>query len=77
MVQRTYSTGLAQVLSICLGATQLIGASPGATDLPLLLKRGVERGYPGIAFLAQSSDGTIRSASAGYSDLENHTPMRV
>jgi D-alanyl-D-alanine carboxypeptidase len=50
-----------------------------ADDLPLklLLQKGIERGYPGIAVLTQSADGNVRSAAVGYSDLENHTPMRV
>lgn len=42
-----------------------------------LLRKGVQRGYPGIAMLIQSASGTVRSAAAGYSDLENRTPMRV
>jgi len=50
-----------------------------ADDLPLksLLQKGIERGYPGIAVLTQSANGEVRSAAAGYSDLENRTPMRV
>jgi D-alanyl-D-alanine carboxypeptidase len=42
-----------------------------------LLQKGIDRGYPGIAVLIQSSDGKTRSAAAGYSDLENRVPMRV
>lgn len=46
-------------------------------SLKSLLQKGIERGYPGIAVLAQAADGKIRSAAVGYSDLENRTPMRV
>jgi CubicO group peptidase (beta-lactamase class C family) len=42
-----------------------------------LLQKGIERGYPGIAMMIQSADGSIDSAAAGYSDLEHHVPMRV
>jgi D-alanyl-D-alanine carboxypeptidase len=41
------------------------------------LQKGIDRGYPGIAVLIQSSDGKTRSAAEGYSDLENRVPMRV
>jgi D-alanyl-D-alanine carboxypeptidase len=46
-------------------------------ELTAILKVGVKRGYPGIAMLTQSSDGKIRSAAAGYSDLEKHIALRV
>jgi D-alanyl-D-alanine carboxypeptidase len=55
--------------------------APGATGddpaLKALLQNGVEHGYPGIAFLTQAGNGKIRSAAAGYSSLEKHTPLRV
>jgi D-alanyl-D-alanine carboxypeptidase len=49
----------------------------GDPNLKSLLQKGIDRGYPGIAVLVQSADGGTQSAAAGYSDLENHTPMRV
>ena len=66
-----------QVLLLCASATCSFCADSADRDLKSLLQKGVDRGYPGIAVLIQSPDGKIRSAAAGYSDLENRTPMRV
>jgi D-alanyl-D-alanine carboxypeptidase len=77
MTQQVFRSVAAQVLLFCVGATYLFCANPGDVSVQLLLQKGVDRGYPGIAMLAQSANGKIRSAAAGYSDLENHTPMRV
>ena len=52
-------------------------ANPNDTRLQSMLQKGIDRNYPGVAFLTQSPDGKIRSAAAGYSDIENHTPLRV
>jgi D-alanyl-D-alanine carboxypeptidase len=53
------------------------GVTTDDPPLKSLLQKGIKRGYPGIVVLTQSHDGKIRSAAAGYSDLENRTPMRV
>jgi D-alanyl-D-alanine carboxypeptidase len=66
-----------QVLLFSTGAACSFRANSGDPYLKSLLQRGIERGYPGIAVLTQSANGRIQSAAAGYSDLENHTPMRV
>ena len=46
-------------------------------QLRILLQKGIEHGYPGVAMLIQSGDGKTRSAAVGYSDLEHHTPLRT
>jgi D-alanyl-D-alanine carboxypeptidase len=66
-----------QVLLFCAGAVYLFCANFDDPSVKSLLQKGIDRGYPGIAVLIQSADGRIRSAAAGYSDLENKTPMRV
>jgi D-alanyl-D-alanine carboxypeptidase len=63
-----------QVLLFCAATTYLLCDD---SSVKSLLQKGVDRGYPGIAVLIQSSDGKIRSAAAGYSDLEHRVPMRV
>jgi len=65
------------LLLCCVGATYVLCAKPGDPNLKSLLQKGIDRGYPGIAVLIQSANGRTQSAAAGYSDLENHTPMRV
>jgi D-alanyl-D-alanine carboxypeptidase len=46
-------------------------------QLKVLLQKGIDRGYPGIAMLVQSRDGKTHSAALGYSDLEHHAPLRI
>jgi len=52
-------------------------ADSDTTRLRLLLQKGVDRGYPGIAVMIEPAKGAIESSAAGYSDLEHHVPMRV
>jgi CubicO group peptidase (beta-lactamase class C family) len=66
-----------QLLLLFVGGTCSFCANLGGPSLESLLQKGIDRGYPGVAVLTQSTDGRIQSAAAGYSDLENHTPMRV
>jgi D-alanyl-D-alanine carboxypeptidase len=66
-----------QVLLFCAATTYLFCTNLDDSSLKSLLQKGIDRGYPGIAVLIQSPDGRIRSAAAGYSDLEKRTPMRV
>jgi D-alanyl-D-alanine carboxypeptidase len=42
-----------------------------------LLQKGVANGYPGIAMLVEDGPGSIRSAAAGFSDIEHKTSMRA
>lgn len=42
-----------------------------------LLQKGVDRGYPAVAMLIQTANGTIRAAATGHSDLERLTPVNV
>jgi D-alanyl-D-alanine carboxypeptidase len=65
------------VLLFCAATTYLFCTNLDDSSLKSLLQKGIDRGYPGIAVLIQSADGRIRSAAAGYSDLEKRTPMRV
>lgn len=67
----------AQLLLFFVGGTCSFCANLGGPSLESRLQKGIDRGYPGVAVLTQSTDGRIQSAAAGYSDLENHTPMRV
>jgi D-alanyl-D-alanine carboxypeptidase len=67
---------LPAVLVISWAANAFCTPNP-ALELQSLLQAGVDRGYPGIAMLVQSSNGKQYSAAAGFSDLENRTPMRV
>ena len=66
-----------QVLLFCAATTYLFCTNLDDSSLKSLLQKGIDRGYPGIAVLIQSADDRIRSAAAGYSDLEKRTPMRV
>ncbi len=66
-----------QVLLFCAATTYLFCTDLDDSSLKSLLQKGIDRGYPGIAVLIQSADDRIRSAAAGYSDLEKRTPMRV
>jgi len=59
-----------------------LGASSSllAADDPRLaeaLAPGLERGYPGLAALVESSAGGDRAAAVGFADLVRRTPMRV
>jgi D-alanyl-D-alanine carboxypeptidase len=72
-----FSSAAAQLLLLSVVATCWLTTDQGDPYLKSLLQKGIERGYPGMAVLTQSTDGRIRSAAAGYSDLENHVPMRV
>lgn len=65
------------VLLLCAGTMCSFCATPDDPALKSLLQKGMARGYPGIAVLAQAADGKIRSAAVGYSDLEKRTPIRV
>ena len=77
MPRQVFCSTAVQVLLCCASATYVLCTHPGDPNLKLLLQKGVDQGYPGIAVLIQSADGRTQSAAAGYSDLENHTPMRV
>jgi D-alanyl-D-alanine carboxypeptidase len=76
MPQPKFRSVALQVL-LFFGATCSFCANPSDLFLKSLLQRGIDLGYPGMAVLTQSSDGKVQSAAAGFSDLENHTPMRV
>jgi D-alanyl-D-alanine carboxypeptidase len=65
------------VLLFYAATTYLFCTNLDDSPLKSLLQKGIDRGYPGIAVLVQSANGRIRSAAAGYSDLEKRTPMRV
>jgi D-alanyl-D-alanine carboxypeptidase len=77
MLQPVFRYVAVQVLLLFVSATCSFCLNPGNSPLKSLLQKGIDLGYPGIAVLTQSADGKIQSAAAGYSDLENHTPMRV
>ena len=62
-------------LILILSAMFCFGASD--PEPAALLQKGVTRGFPGIALMIRDGKGTIRSAAAGYSDLEHHTAMKV
>lgn len=62
------------VVSYAFGALGASGSDPG---LKKLLQAGVGRGYPGVAMIIESSNGSIHAAAAGYSNLEKRTPLRV
>ena len=67
----------AQLLLLSAAATCWLRADQSDPYLKLLLQKGIQRGYPGVAVLIESADGRIQSAAVGYADLENHVPMRV
>ncbi|MCI0416883.1 beta-lactamase family protein, partial [bacterium] len=46
-------------------------------QLEELLKKGLQRGYPGIGVLVENRKGEIHAAAVGYSDLENQALLRV
>ncbi len=71
------SSDLFLLLVLCLTVTDSLCALPNDARVKALLQNGIHRGYPGVAFLAQSADGRIRSAAVGYSDLEKHIRLRV
>ena len=77
MPQHVTRSVAVQVLLFCAATAYLFCANFDDSSVQSLLQKGIDRGYPGIAVLIQSTDGKIRSAAAGYSDLENRTPMRV
>ncbi len=77
MLQPVFRSIVVPLLLFFVGGMCSFCANLGDPSLAPLLQKGIDRGYPGIAVLAQSADGRIQSAAAGYSDLENHTPMRV
>jgi len=72
-----FRSAAAQLLLLSAVATCWLRADEGDPYLKSLLQKGIKRGYPGMAVLTQSADGRIQSAAVGYSDLENHVPMRV
>ena len=77
MPQHVSRSVAVQVFLFCAATTYLFCANLEDSSVKSLLQKGIDRGYPGIAVLIHSADGRIRSAAAGYSDLENRTPMRV
>ena len=77
MPQHVLRSVAVQVFLFCAATTYLFCANLEDSSVKSLLQKCIDRGYPGIAVLIQSADGRIRSAAAGYSDLENRTPMRV
>jgi D-alanyl-D-alanine carboxypeptidase len=77
MPQPNFRSVALQVLLFFVGATCSFCANPGDLSVKSQLQKGIDLGYPGMAVLTQSADGKVQSAAAGYSDLENHTPMRV
>jgi D-alanyl-D-alanine carboxypeptidase len=77
MLQLVFRSIVVQLLLFLVGGTCSPCANLGGPSPESLLQKGIDRGYPGIAVLTQSAGGRIQSAAAGYSDLENHTPMRV
>ena len=77
MPQPNFRSVARQVVLFFVSATCSFCANPGDLSVKSLLQKGIDLGYPGMAVLAQSADGKVQSAAAGYSNLENHTPMRV
>src|SRR5580704_10479893 len=77
MPQPNFRSVALQVLLFFVGATGSFCADPGNLSVKSLLQKGIDLGYPGMAVLTQSADGKVQSVAAGYSDLEDHTPMRV
>jgi len=76
MLKKALTSVVVQVL-LCFTGACVLCTSSSDEYLKSLLQKGIDRGYPGIAMLIQSADGKTQSAAAGFSDLENHTPMRV
>ena len=70
-----------QVLKIfaAFSASLLVAASAVAADTPRPIDRAIakvmERGWPGVAVLVESADGTVQTAAAGSASLEQRTPM--
>jgi D-alanyl-D-alanine carboxypeptidase len=60
-------------------STVVLASSSAAADGPRPVDRAIvkvmERGWPGVAVLAESSDGTLQTAAAGLANLEQRTPM--
>ena len=56
-----------------------LAASSATADEPRAIDRAVakvmERGWPGVAVLVESADGTVQTASADSASLEQRTPM--
>ena len=77
MPQPNFRSVALQVLLLFVGAICSFCANPGNPSVKSLLQKGIDLGYPGMAVLTQSADGKVQSAAAGYSNLENHTPMLV
>ena len=65
------------MLLLCVAPIDSFSAGPNDARLQALLQKGIDRGYPGVAFLTQSSSGKVQSASVGYADLEKHIPLQV
>jgi D-alanyl-D-alanine carboxypeptidase len=60
-------------------ASLVLAASLAAADEPRHIDRAIEkvmeRGWPGVAVLVETSDGTVQTAAAGLANLERGTPM--
>jgi D-alanyl-D-alanine carboxypeptidase len=57
----------------------VVAANAAATDTPRPIDRAIakvmQRGWPGVAVLVESADGTVQTAAAGSANLEQRTPM--
>lgn len=76
LIRHSRALALPAILVICWAANAFCTPNQDL-ELRSLLQPGLDRGYPGIAMLVESSNGKQFSAAAGFSDLENRTPMRV
>jgi D-alanyl-D-alanine carboxypeptidase len=60
-------------------ASLVLAASPAAADKPrpidLAVAKVMKRGWPAVAVLVESADGTVQTAAAGFASLERRTPM--
>ena len=70
---------LFSIIALIFSCTIMCSCTSNHSDgqLKALLRKGLERGYPGIAMLVQKGNGKFHAAAVGYSDLEHRKPLSI
>lgn len=76
-MKMTDSVRILSISFLIFWAGSVLSEIPNNQELESLLEKGLERGYPGIAMLVRNSEGNVRSAAVGYSDLEKRIPLHI